>query len=384
MTPPAMMDPAPVRTMRGGSQDHIGKDNEEGMIPSCQIRVNVSASDRDDQLVHVVQALCPLLDQSDGEYQSKPLLGGLSNELFVVSKGSQAVLVRIHPEDECIVNHDEEFRILAWLSQQGDAPGLYGKFSNGRIEEFLHGYFPLSNHDMGNYTLQLASHMANLHNKVVPSGVLSRTSESVWTRVDSWFEKAFELEGKRDPELCNMLEQWKWVRDELSDPSLQDPIVSFCRQTVFCHMDLQSLNILRNETVDALRIIDYEYSGMHPRAVDIANTWLEYCDMNNLKADYEGEYPTVEQQNAFLRVYLSLTQPEWFGDADEEMTLRRLRIEIGKHTLVSHVGWAVWGVVLSHRDSIGFNYREYARLRMKGFHFFRAKFFYSTSSSLIK
>jgi thiamine kinase-like enzyme len=363
MVPPAMIDSAPFNVTKSHSLSPKGNG-----IPRIPFHVNIAADNRHDQLVQVVKLICPLLDS--GVYQSQPLTGGLSNELFVVSKGSQAVLVRIHPYGESIVNHQEESRILAWLSQQGDAPKLYGLFRNGRIEQFLQDYFPLSYSDMPRYTVPLARHMANLHRKEVPCGVLSTTSKSVWNRIDTWFDMA--LERSCDPELSTMLIQWNWVKDQLVDPFSKDPTVAFTRQTVFCHMDLQSLNILKKDKEETLRIIDYEYAGMHPRAVDIANTWLEYCDMNNLKANYRGDYPSEDQQNDFLREYLLHTQPTW---KKEEKILMKLRMEIGKHTLVSHIGWAVWGFLQSYLSNIGFDYKAYARHRMEGYYIFRTMFF---------
>jgi thiamine kinase-like enzyme len=366
MAPPEILDTVvyEANSTRKESRSLCNQKEIENVTES-DFFVDASAANRDDQLVQVVKLLCPFLDQIEGIYDVKPLAGGLSNELFVVSRGSQGVLVRIHPTGESIVNHHEEFRILAWLSQQGDAPGLYGQFSNGRVEEFLHGYVPLSYMDMAAYAPRVATHMAHLHQKVVPAGLLAPTS--IWTRIDTWFDMA--LARSDDPaELSIMLNQWKWLKDQLSTATSDDPVVFFCRQAVFCHMDLQSLNILHHN--DDLRVIDYEYAGMYPRAVDISNTWLEYCDMNNIKADYEKEYPTVEQQNEFLRVYLSYTQPTWGQE-----TLHALRTEIGKHTLVSHLGWAVWGYVQSHLSNVGFDYVDYAQQRMKGYYLFRDKFF---------
>ena len=56
-------------------------------------------------------------------------------------------------------------------------------------------------------------------------------------------------------------------------------------------------------TSSAHRLIDFEYAGFNPRALDIANTWLEHCDMNNLKPNYEKEFPSLEQQRFYLTRY---------------------------------------------------------------------------------
>jgi thiamine kinase-like enzyme len=371
MASPAIIDSVLIKAHSNQRDSHgpvLHKEN--GNVVKCDdIYVNASANDRDAQIERVVRVLCPFLDQSKCALQISPLTGGFSNEVFVVSKGPHAVLVRIHPSGEqSIIDRDQECRVLAWLGQQGDAPGLHGIFKNGRIEEFLHGYIPLSYLDMVSYAPEVATQMANLHLKVVPPGLMSPSS--IWTRIDALFDVA--LERSNEPaELSIMSEEWIWVQEQLTTPST-DPAVLFCRQTVFCHMDLQSLNILKNPDNEDLRFIDYEYAGMHPRAVDIANTWLEYADMD--MPESELEYLDVEKQNAFLQAYLTKTQPAWCTDHE---ILQTIRTEIGKYTLVSHIFWAVWGRLQSNT---GFDYLEYARRRMKGYYFMQRIFFNSILS----
>jgi thiamine kinase-like enzyme len=214
--------------------------------------------------------------------------GGLSNELFVVTNihSQKSVLVRVHPSESDsieVVNRDEETRILAWLSQEGDAPKLYGCFANGRIEEFLQDYAPLRHVDMPAHAKTIARYMAKLHRKSVPEGVLCADSDTIWTRVDKWLEFLSKMGNDEvavsQKEFDHIKSEWQWLKQQLRSPLSSDDdddsVVGFCAQVVFCHMDLQSLNILKKD--NAFCIIDYEYAGMNPRAADIANTFCEYC-----------------------------------------------------------------------------------------------------------
>jgi thiamine kinase-like enzyme len=183
--------------------------------------------------------------------------------------------------------------------------------------------------------------------------------------------------------------EWKWLFHELQasrgyDTPIQAQALHFIRQVVVTHMDCQSLNILKDMTAakddKTIRLIDFEYAGWNPRAADIANTFCEYCDMNNLCADYEREYPSRSQQNDYLLSYVrhadsnlaaQLTQiQQW------EPFLATLRAEVGRFSALSHLAWSIWSVVKSRESSnIDFEYMVYARHRMDGYQFAKQQFF---------
>ena len=165
-----------------------------------------------------------------------------------------------------------------------------------------------------------------------------------------------------------------------------------------------------DESFAPIKIIDYEYSSFNRRVVDIANTFLEYCDMNNLKPNYEKEYPTIEEQNLFLSTYLHqcylkycekekedvnegkirtctpsvLLLRQLFESSDEDggnynddtivdldTVLDIMREEITKHTLFSHLEWTCWSIIQSMICDIEFDYIKYAKLRMEGYFYFK-------------
>jgi ethanolamine kinase len=195
---------------------------------------------------------------------------------------------------------------------------------------------------------------------------------------------------------------------------------SYFRQVVFTHMDCQSLNILTpcegfhldDELSDAasdlknddnvqeveskpeeddqeeemgrkyasVRLIDFEYAGVNPRAADIANTFSEYCNMNNLEPEYESQYPTGKQQDVFLRAYIETASPELAKQLDQfedgwTSFLAAARVEIGQHTLLSHIGWGIWAIAQESLSNIEFDYLKYARLRLEGYFHFKDRYF---------
>jgi thiamine kinase-like enzyme len=410
------------------------RDNADEIVP---LTVDAQAPDRDDQIRRVALAVCPFLnhdatstsmmEEEESEsvvplfkddrhpLQVKPLEGGLSNELFIVSQShTPSVLVRIHPDETdegfSVVDREVENRLVAWLSQQqgsGDgtrvAPIYYGRFENGRVEEFYPNVMTLSHTEMPEYATQIAQHMADFHRLAAPHHILPKPkSTSVYETLDKWFSAAgVTIDNDPSPNAAfvqTLHTEWTWLRNELettptpATPAspIQTQALEFIRQVVLAHMDCQSLNVLKNmESSDSvtdddddssnhhhnknIKLIDFEYAGWNPRAADIANTFWEYCDMNNLRAKYDTEYPTAEQQSVFFRSYVQRADPSLADAVSAEPNqwddfLDTLRREVGRFSLLSHLVWSVWSVLKATEESgIDFDYMAYARHRMDGY-----------------
>ena len=102
--------------------------------------------------------------------------------------------------------------------------------------------------------------------------------------------------------------------------------------------------------------------------------------MNNIKANYEKEYPNDSQQNEYLIHYVREANSTLAKTLDEGMSwepfLEQLRLEIGRFSLLSHLGWSVWSLVKSTEEqNIDFDYVHYAQHRMEGYRFAKNKFF---------
>ena len=361
-------------------------DDAENVLP---LEIDLQHADSaSQQALTVALTVCPGLETPA---TIRPLTGGLSNELFVVNN---QVLVRIHPqqpahstEQQGIVDRDLENRLVAWLSQQGEGPLFYGRFRNGRVEEFYDGFVPLSHTDMPHFAPDMARLMASLHSRDEWPAFLDVSSSSshgqIWDRMRTWLDMA--ASSSSSPSNNNNLLQWcreqlAWLEHNLFRTNSDDhnsQAYDFCRQIVLCHMDCQSLNLLRRG--NTLRWIDFEYAALNPRGVDIANTWCEFCDMNNLRADYAQEYPSEEVQNRFLQAYCDrLVQSPLEGlttKTQQDEFLADLRHEIGRMTLVSHLSWTIWSLVQDRLSTIDFDYLAYAQHRQDGYRYFQQRFF---------
>lgn len=139
------------------------------------------------------------------------------------------------------------------------------------------------------------------------------------------------------------------------------------------------------------------------KAADIANTFCEYCEMTNLCADFDKEYPTLAQQESFFWHYLLRADPpraKQFlmnaqrhqegennfdgidehvegppSDAEWNLFCTALQHEVGRFSLLSHLGWAIWSVVKAkEEDGVDFDYMAYARHRMDGYAWAKERF----------
>ena len=79
------------------------------------------------------------------EIQVKRLSGAMTNEVFQIKWANEKddlhrkVLVRIYGEGvDVFFNRDDEIKTFECLSHHGQGPRLLGRFSDGRVEEFLH------------------------------------------------------------------------------------------------------------------------------------------------------------------------------------------------------------------------------------------------------
>lgn len=447
-----------------------------------ELRIDTTASTETchGKIQEIVETLCPFLlrGEKNCPFDIKPMTGGLSNRMFLVSKPFSAVctdengtnentrvdtrvadadtntvLVRIHTgggegNDDCddevftVVDRESETKLAAWLASQREdlphnsgsmAPTVYGRFENGRVEEFYRDVRPLASAEMKTHAPWIAQSLASFHSLKPPSSVIAPrpvakdgtgSSCTIYETIRAWLKEAktIELDEASTNFLNELCDEWDWLANELAnkpkEQSTEDnPIVAealdFIRRVSITHMDCQPLNILiddvgiencnanTNPTPDSLRLIDFEFTGWNPVAADIANTFCEYCEMSNLCADYDKEYPSPTEQDTFFWHYLLQSDPlrakqfssysrrhqrktninyDWSSDneVDKEWLLfsATLKQEVGRFSLLSHLVWAIWSILKSEEDVdfVDFDYMEYARHRMDGYAWAKKKF----------
>ncbi len=148
--------------------------------------------------------------------------GGLTNVLYLVtgtdstslsdsddastdsanSESEVHCLVRVNgpPEADLCVDRDAENKVSAYLSARGLAPTYFGRFMNGRVEEFYKDAVPLSPQILRpgaeqlakpeeelSYATNIASALAAFHRLERPEGIFEK-EVAVWRKTENWFQ----------------------------------------------------------------------------------------------------------------------------------------------------------------------------------------------------
>ncbi|KAK7391210.1 hypothetical protein VNO78_19622 [Psophocarpus tetragonolobus] len=290
-----------------------------------------------------------------------PLNGAMTNEVFQINwptkNGGEVtkVLVRLYGEGvEVFFDREEEIRTFECISKHGQGPRLLGRFTSGRVEEFIHAR-TLSAADLRDpeVSVLVASKMREFHKLHMPGA----KKVQIWHRMRKWLGQAKSLCSPKDTKyfgLDNLDEEINILEKKLSEGY---------QEIGFCHNDLQYGNIMMDEETRLITIIDYEYASYNPIAYDLAN---HFCEM---VADYHSDtphvldynkYPELEERQRFIRIYLSSE-----GNKPSNAKVNQLVKAAEKYTLANHLFWGLWGLISSYVNKIDFDYKEYARQRFQ-------------------
>lgn len=296
-----------------------------------------------------------------------PLKGAMTNEVYQIKwptidledqekqTSSRKVLVRIYGEGvDIFFDRKNEIRTFEFMSKQGQGPRLLGRFSSGRIEEFIHAR-TLSATDLRDPEIStlIAAKLKEFHDLDMPGP----KNISLWDSLRNWLNAAKSMCPPQEIQDF----QLETVQDEIS--ILEKNLSEEHQHIVFCHNDLQYGNIMIDEETMSITIIDYEYASYNPVAFDIAN---HFCEM---AADYHTEtphvldytkYPDLDERQRFIHTYLSCS-----GDQPSPSEVERLVQEVEKYTLATHLFWGLWGIISEYVNQIDFDYLEYARQRFR-------------------
>ncbi|XP_042498997.1 probable choline kinase 2 [Macadamia integrifolia] len=290
-----------------------------------------------------------------------PLKGAMTNEVFQINWFSETgellhkVLVRLYGEGvDLFFDRENEIRTFECMSKHGQGPRLLARFSNGRIEEFIHAR-TLSAIDLRDPEVSalIAAKLRDFHDL----DMSSPKNIQLWDRMRNWLKVA---QG-----LCSPDEAKSFGLDSLREEilSLERALSGEYQRIGFCHNDLQYGNIMMDEETRVITIIDYEYASYNPVAYDLAN---HFCEM---AADYSskephildyGQYPDLKERQRFVCMYLSSS-----GEEPTDIKVEQVLEDVEKYTLASHLLWGLWGIISDHVNEIDFNYMEYARQRFQ-------------------
>lgn len=307
----------------------------------------------------VASELGDVIDDMDS-IQVVPLKGAMTNEVYQINWPLndkrdlfRKVLVRIYGEGvDLFFNRDDEVQTFECISKHGQGPRLLGRFSDGRVEEFIHAR-TLSAADLRDPDVSalIASKLREFHNLEMPGP----KNVLLWNRIRNWLKEARSL--------CILKDAKEFRLDALEEEIcvLEEELTRDDQAIGFCHNDLQYGNIMMDEETRSITIIDYEYASYNPVAYDIANHFCEMAANYHTETphilDY-GAYPGLEERKRFVRNYLSSG-----GDQPNDTEINQLVDDVEKYTLVNHLLWTLWGIISSYVNDIDFDYKEYARQR---------------------
>lgn len=292
--------------------------------------------------------------------------GGITNQLYRVSglanstngtTNTSAVLVRLFGA-EGMIDRNVENATYASLAKKGLAPKYYGRFANGRLEEWLEAR-PLDVEELSVYSKPIAHEMGHLHaNFKVPSHLEQyHNTPALWTDLHSWMTQAlnatFACEKDTERAAALNLEQ---VAEELK--WLEQDMVPANAETCFCHNDVLAANILKLDDKDSIQLIDFEYGGINYKAFDLANHFNEYAGGTDTGKPNYDLAPSLEQQRDFIQHYL-----EACGDCEDNV--EELLQQVHSFILVNHLYWGLWAVNQASTEGCeDFDYLLYASNRI--------------------
>jgi ethanolamine kinase len=308
--------------------------------------------------------------------------GGNTNQLYCVSSiqasnGNpvlpESVLVRIFGA-QGLIDRDVETSTYAALSKQGLALAYFGRFANGRIEEWS-DWKPLTENDMAKPDISsyIAMQLCRLHCQfIIPKHLLEyhnpQGTPTMWTQLNDWLMSARTATFRNDKDakqakalqLDNLVYELEWLRQDIISPTAK---------VGFCHNDLLASNILSSVP---LQLIDFEYGGINYLSYDIANHFNEFAGgtapEDNSTPDY-NKFPDNAFQRNFCRAYLeecSTCSKQLATDKELEQQTDILMEEVQGFILANHLVWGLWGVVQSliATDENGFDYMHYGSCRI--------------------
>lgn len=236
----------------------------------------------------------------------------------MISNGEPSqVLLRLYGDHFRDDDMSTQLDIFNMLSLKELGPKLYGKFEDGRLEEFLPAT-SLTSDELTNDEISaiIAKKLAVVHNLDVP---LDRNNNWLADRLNEFgdFRKLGPPEFSNDSsdstkEIAKELLAIDYSREIKFVLDLLDRTES---PFVFSHNDLHQGNILlaeyskrRPNLKERIVFIDFEYCGYNYRAFDIANHFCEWCfeydttEYPHFKFS-KDKFPSKDIQRNFVRYY---------------------------------------------------------------------------------
>ncbi len=390
------------RLQNGNARHNNTKSHHRFSVDGHVYIPSLMAVDGDDDSIRnvVVEMFQLSTDMATFHLKVQNIPGGNTNKLYHVSGISTdhplsctATGSRIPPESVLVrifgghgmINRDVETSTYAALAQQGIALQYYGRFGNGRLEEWCPRAHHLKVRELSipKFSLGIARATGRLHSQfVVPPDLKeyhnAHASPTLWTQLDSWLDQALTSSFQTDTDteraatlpLALLKDELLWLKQDVckitTTTSTTTSTTTTSSKVAFCHNDLLAANILRCQPLDGgaetIQLIDFEYGGMNYAAYDIANHFNEFAGGTNAEDNATPDYslfPSPSIQYDFCQAYL-----EACGDNDTD--IQDLLMEIKGFVLANHLVWGLWAINQAATEGCeGFDYMQYGSCRIQ-------------------
>ena len=241
------------------------------------------------------------------------------------------------PKTEVLINRQDEAKIMIYLHEIGQFPKVYRRFPNGIVYGWSEGR-----------TLKCDELS---HCKIYP--LIAKT-------VRKWHQSIDVSQEDSSPQKPAIISMIRKVHQQClhSCPLPPKLIEDYCGyleslsfEIVFCHNDLLAGNIILSPDETCVKLIDFEYAGWNWRSFELANHFVEFCDLS-LEI---SQYPPLEFRRSWIREYLGQEATN-----DKEAQIEH---EIRIITPAVNLFWALWALVQSSSSKIEFDYEKFAKKR---------------------
>ncbi|KAI8833775.1 choline/ethanolamine kinase [Chytriomyces cf. hyalinus JEL632] len=270
--------------------------------------------------------------------------------------GTETILIRTYGKGtDALIDRNQEMMNFVILSRSGLSPKVHGRFHNG----FIYGYVDLKHDEK--YPL-IARHMARWH-KVDASDIIEPTSHLFKTYYE-WLDLIPEKFTNPSVDATAAERGGIFFFTASVLENLEAELSKVDSPVVFCHGDVNPMNIIYDAESGKIDFIDYEYGFYRPRGFDLGN---HFCEHTGFDCEWEL-YPNPEFQRKFLREYLEACDT---SKPVTEEDVSRACAEANKFSLASNLGWGIWGLVQAELSDLEFDYPGYSKMRFD--EYFRRK-----------
>ena len=188
----------------------------------------------------------------------KQLIGGLTNEAFLVASGDLRAVIRVNSANTNAlgISREREHRLLTVLQPSGCVPRLLFNDSDAQVTQFIEGRH-LTRGDLKNRVIQ--DHLKNCIERIQSYSVDDMTKRNYKNYIDLYSDQVPNFDGLSEIEsAASLIDMGEW-----------EPVIS--------HHDLILENIIWSN--QGMFFIDWEYAHLgHPLIDHVKIFGRSYCD----------------------------------------------------------------------------------------------------------